>query len=95
MIDPVTKSYLRWKGFISLTFNVVVHLQRKSGRTSSQAEIWRQELVQKALWSAVFCLDLMTCSAYLLITPRSTSPGGTAYNELDTNQENTPQVFIQ
>lgn len=37
--DPVTKSYLGWKGLISLTFNIVVHRQRNSGQTSSKAEI--------------------------------------------------------
>lgn len=44
-------------------------------RNSSRTGTWRQELVQKSWRGASYWLAPMTCSAYLLIEPKTTSPG--------------------
>jgi hypothetical protein len=72
-----------WEERVSLLSRLAVHLKKKPGQ-ELKAGTWREELTWKP--SAVHC-TLTACSVFLLVQPRTTSPGGLCPSRSIINQK--------
>ena len=68
------KSNLGRKGLIWFTHLELHSIERSQVRSSNQLASWRKEMMQRPWRSAAYSIFLMSCSAWFLIEPRTTSP---------------------